>query len=97
MSDIQILFVRRQSGPEQLSVVTHLGNKAGQWTCRETIDWIESGAHRFFYLTTSGDRVNVIVMDGPDGKRLGTSVDGPWTGNLPPLPEFPPQHAVVVA
>ncbi len=77
-------------------MVTHLGNKAGLWTCEETIDWIESGAHGFFYLTASGDRVDVVVMDGPDRKRLGTSVDGPWTGSLPPLPDLP-RHAAAIA
>ena len=88
MSDIHITCINKQPRQDPYEGITHLGNSAGKWTRQQVINWIESGTDTFYTLV-SGNRGNIGVVDGPNGKYLRTHADGKWNDNLLSLPECP--------
>lgn len=88
MSDIHITCINKQPRQNAYEGITHLGNSAGKWTRQQVIDWIESRTHTFF-TRVAGNRGDIGVVDGQNGKYLRTHADGKWNDNLLSLSECP--------
>ena len=88
MSDIHITCINKQPRQNPYEGITHLGNSTGTWTRQQVIGWIEARSHTFYTLV-SGNRGDIGVVDGPNGKYLRTSADGRLNDNLLSLPECP--------
>jgi len=88
MADVQVTCINKQPRNNPYEGITHLGNSSGKWTRQQVIGWIESKANTFFTLV-DGNRGDIGVVDGPNGKYLRTYADGKWNDNLLSLPECP--------
>lgn len=88
MADVQVTCINKQPRNNPYEGITHLGNSTGKWTRQQVIEWIESKANTFFTLV-DGNRGNIGVVEGPNGKYLRTYADGKWNDNLLSLPECP--------
>nr|WP_284145333.1 DUF3892 domain-containing protein [Xanthobacter aminoxidans] len=88
MADVQVTCINKQPRNNTHEGITHLGNSKGKWTRQQVIDWIESKSNTFFTLV-NGNRGDIGVVDGPNGKYLRTYADGKWNDNLLSLPECP--------
>lgn len=88
MADIHVTCINKQPRQNPYEGITHLGNSTGKWTRQQVINWIESKTHTFYTLV-AGNRGNIGVVDGPNGKYLRTYADGKWNDNLLSLPECP--------
>jgi hypothetical protein len=68
--------------------ITHLGNPAAnwRWTREQVIASIETGTNTFYTLV-NGNRGDIGVVNGPNGKYVRTYADGQWNDNLLSLPE----------
>ena len=86
MADIHITCINKQPRQNPYEGITHLGRNGEKWTRQQVIDWIESSTHTFYTLV-SGNRGNIGVVEGPNGKYLRTYADGQWNDNLLSLPE----------
>lgn len=68
--------------------ITALCNPGNWWsprTKREAINDIEQGRHSY-YVVVNGQRVDIHVVDDPDGKYLRTDPDKTDDNNLDDLP-----------
>lgn len=88
MADVQVKCINKQPRNNPYEGITHLGNEHGKWTRQQVIGWIESGVDTFYTLV-QGNRGNIGVVDGPNGKYLRTYADDKWNDNLLSLPECP--------
>jgi hypothetical protein len=88
MSDIQVTCINKQPRDNPYEGIVYLGNSTGKWTRNQVINWIESKQHTFYTLV-AGNRGDIGVVDGPNGKYLRTYADGKWNDNLLSLPECP--------
>jgi hypothetical protein len=88
MADVQITCINKQPRQNPHEGITHLGNSTGKWTRQQVIDWIEGNTNTF-YTRVGGNRANVGVVNGPNGKYVRTYADGKWNDNLLALPECP--------
>jgi hypothetical protein len=86
MSDVQITCINKQPRDNPHEGITHLGNAKGKWTRQQVVDWIENKSNTFFTLV-QGNRGDIGVVNGPNGKYLRTYADGKWNDNLLSLPE----------
>jgi hypothetical protein len=67
-----------------------LGNPAAswKWTRQQVIESIEAKTNTFFTLV-GGNRADIGVVNGPNGKYVRTYADGKYNDNLLALPECP--------
>ncbi len=86
MADIQITCINKTPRNNPHEGITHLGNSSGKWTRQQVIAWIDAGANTF-YTSSGGNRSNIGVVDGPNGKYLRTHANGYYNDNLLALPE----------
>ena len=88
MADIQVTCINKQPRDNPYEGITHLGRSGEKWKRQQVIAWIKAKTHSFYTLV-SGNRGNIGVVDGPNGKYLRTYADGQWNDNLLSLPECP--------
>ena len=88
MTDVQITCINKMPRDNPYEGISHLGNSNGKWTRQQVIDWIEEKSNTFYTLV-NGNRGNIGVVNGPNGKYLRTYADGEWNDNLLSLPECP--------
>jgi Protein of unknown function (DUF3892) len=88
MSDIQLTCINKMLRDNPHEGITHVGNSGGKWATAQVIGWIESRTHTF-YTYVAGNRSDVRVVIGPNGKYLRTYADAKWNDNLLALPECP--------
>jgi hypothetical protein len=88
MSDVQVTCINKQPRNNPHEGITHLGGSTWKWTRAEVIQSIEAKTNTFF-TSVAGNRADVGVVDGPNGKYVRTKADGMWNDNLLSLPECP--------
>lgn len=86
MTDVIITCINKQNRSSQHEGITHLGNSTGKWTRQQVISWIENKEHTFYTLV-NGNRGDIGVVNGQNGKYLRTYADGKWNDNLLSLSE----------
>lgn len=86
MADVQVRCINKQPRNNPYEGITHLGGDGWKWTRAEVITSIEGGSNTFYTLVR-GNRGNIGVVDGANGKYLRTYADGEWNDNLLSLPE----------
>lgn len=90
MADVQVTCINKKTHQNPHEGITHLGTKDGRWTRQQVIEWIEAKTHTFHTLV-KGNRADIGVVDGVNGKYVRTYADGKWDDNLLALPECPVQ------
>lgn len=88
MADVEVTCINRQPHDNPHEGITHLGNANAKWTCQQFISWID-GKDYAFYIVVNGQRSDIGVVKGPNGKYLRTHVDGEWNDSLLLLSECP--------
>jgi hypothetical protein len=86
MADARVQCISKQPRENRHEGITHLGGNGWKWTRTQVIQSIETKANTFHTLV-NGNRSEVGVVNGPNGKYLRTYADGKWTDNLLALPE----------
>ncbi len=86
MADVQVTCINKQPRSDPHEGITHLGGPQWHWTRQQVIESIEAKTNTFFTLV-SGNRGNIGVVNGANGKYLRTYADGKWNDNLLSLPE----------
>ncbi len=89
MADVQVSCINKQPRNDPYEGITHLGGTAGggwKLTRQQVIESIEAKTNTFYTLV-SGNRGNIGVVNGPNGKYVRTYADGKWNDNLLSLPE----------
>ena len=86
MADVQVTCINKQPRDNTDEGITHLGGSGWRWTRKQVIDSIEAKTNTF-YTKVAGNRGNIGVVNGPNGKYLRTYADGKWNDNLLSLPE----------
>lgn len=89
MGDYQVTCIRRD-GADLDRRIDRLGGPGWNDTIDRVINWIESGAHRF-WTSVNGQSVWVVVAVHPQSRRkfLRTQADNYPHNNLLSLPECP--------
>ena len=86
MADVQETCINKRPRDNTHEGITHLGGSGWRWTRQQVIDSIEAKTNTF-YTYVAGNRGDIGVVDGPNGKYLRTYADGKWNDNLLSLPE----------
>lgn len=90
MADVLVTCINKKDRYSSYEGITHLGNpNAGggwKWTRADVIASIEAKTNTF-YTYVNGNRGDIGVVNGPNGKYLRTYADGKWNDNLLSLPE----------
>jgi hypothetical protein len=86
MADVQVTCINKQPRDNTHEGITHLGGSGWRWTRQQVIQSIEAKTNTF-YTKVGGNRANVGVVNGANGKYLRTYADGKWNDNLLALPE----------
>lgn len=86
MADVQVTCINKQPRDSTHEGITHLGGSGWHWTRKQVIDSIEAKTNTF-YTYVAGNRGNIGVVNGSNGKYLRTYADGKWNDNLLSLPE----------
>lgn len=86
MADVQVTCINKQPRDNTHEGITHLGGSGWRWTRQQVIESIEAKTNTF-YTKVAGNRGNIGVVNGPNGKYLRTYADGKWNDNLLSLPE----------
>lgn len=86
MADVQVTCINKQPRDNTHEGITHLGGSGWRWTRQQVIESIEAKTNTF-YTKVGGNRANVGVVNGANGKYLRTYADGKWNDNLLALPE----------
>lgn len=89
MADVQVSCINKQPRNDPYEGITHLGGTGGggwKWTRQEVISSIEAKTNTFYTLV-NGNRGDIGVVNGQNGKYLRTYADGKWNDNLLSLPE----------
>ena len=81
MADAQVTCINKQPRNDTYEGITHLGGNGWRWTRAQVISSIEDGSNTFFTLV-NGNRANIGVVDGPNGKYVRTYANGKWNDNL---------------
>ena len=86
MAKVQITCINKEPRNNAFEGITHLGNANGKWTTEKVIGWIEDRSHSFYTLV-QGDRGDIGVVNGANGKYVRTYSGGSWNDKLLTLPE----------
>jgi hypothetical protein len=86
MSDVQVTCITKQNRDSKHEGITHLGGTGWNWTRKQVIDSIEAKTNTFF-TKVDGNRAEVGVVNGENGKYVRTYADGKWNDNLLALKE----------
>ena len=86
MADVRVTCINKQPRNNTHEGITHLGGANWHWTRQDVINSIEAKTNTFFTLV-GGNRAEVGVVNGANGKYLRTYADGKWNDNLLALPE----------
>ncbi len=89
MADVKVSCINKQPRNSTHEGITHLGGTGGtgwKWTRQQVIDSIEAKSNTF-YTEVDGNRGDIGVVNGQNGKYLRTYADGKWNDNLLSLPE----------
>lgn len=86
MADVRVTCINKQPRNNTHEGITHLGGATWHWTRQDVINSIEAKTNTFFTLV-GGNRAEVGVVSGANGKYLRTYADGKWNDNLLALPE----------
>ena len=86
MTDVQVTCIHKRDRNSKYEGITHLGGGTWKWTRQEVINSIENKTNTFF-TRVDGNRSNIGVVNGQNGKYLRTYADGEWNDNLLALPE----------
>lgn len=81
MADVQVKCINKQPRDNPYEGIIYLGGDGWKWTRQDVIASIERGANTF-YTRVNGNRGNIGVVNGPNGKYLRTYADGKWNDNL---------------
>jgi hypothetical protein len=90
MADVLVACINKQPRDNPYDGITHLGNAKANWKWprADVIASIEAKTNTF-YTWVDGNRGDIGVVNGPNGKYLRTYADGEWNDNLLSLPECP--------
>ena len=88
MPDVQVTCINKQPRQDPHEGITHLGGTTWRWTRQEVITSIEAKTNTFYTLV-NGNRGDIGVVNGPNGKYVRTYADGKWNDNLLSLSECP--------
>lgn len=88
MADVLVKCINKQPRNNTHEGITHLGGDTWKWKRMDVIRSIENGTNTFF-TRVNGNRAEIGVIDGPNGKYVRTYADGVWNDNLLALPECP--------
>lgn len=86
MSDVQVTCINKQPRQNPYEGITHLGGRTWRWTREQVITSIDRSENTFYTLV-GGNRGNIGIVNGPNGKYLRTYRDGQWNDNLLSLTE----------
>ncbi|WP_126244411.1 DUF3892 domain-containing protein [Chitinophaga rhizosphaerae] len=86
MADLQITCINKTPRDNPYDGITHVGGHSWKLKREDAIAHIKDGTHSFYTLVR-GNRGEVGVVEGPNGKYLRTYADGKWNDNLLALPE----------
>ena len=88
MADVRVTCINKRDRNSSYEGITHLGNPTAgwKWTREDVIASIEAKTNTFFTLV-NGNRGDIGVVNGPNGKYVRTYADGKWNDNLLSLPE----------
>jgi hypothetical protein len=86
MADVRVRCINKVSRNNPHEGITHLGGDGWKWTRQQVVNSIEEKTNTFYTLV-GGNRGNIGVVQGPNGKYLRTFADGKWNDNLLALPE----------
>lgn len=81
MADVKVSCINKQPRDNPYEGITHLGGMGWKWTRQKVIESIEAKSNTF-YTEVAGNRGNIGVVSGPNGKYLRTYADGKWNDNL---------------
>ncbi|RCW80923.1 DUF3892 domain-containing protein [Phyllobacterium bourgognense] len=87
MSDVQVTGINKKDRFSSHEGITHLGAANWKWTRAAVIKSIEEKSNTFYTLV-NGNRGNIGVVSGQNGKYVRTYADGKWNDNLLSLPEL---------
>ncbi len=86
MADAHVTCITKKDRQSSYEGITHLGGLGWNWTRADVIASIEAKTNTF-YTYVDGNRGNIGVVNGPNGKYVRTYADGKWNDNLLSLPE----------
>ena len=86
MADVRVTCINKKDRTSQHEGITHLGGTGWKWTREQVIQSIE-GKTNTFYTFVDGNRGDIQVVNGPNGKYVRTYADGKPNDNLLSLPE----------
>lgn len=86
MADVQVRCINKRDRNSRHEGITHLGGESWKWTRDQVIQSIEAKTNTF-YTRVGGNRSDVGVVNGQNGKYLRTYADGQWNDNLLALME----------
>lgn len=86
MADVQVTCINKQPRNNTHEGITHLGGFGWRWTRSQVIQSIEAKTNTF-YTKVGGNRAEIGVVNGLNGKYVRTYADGKWNDNLLALPE----------
>lgn len=85
MTDVRVTCITKADRDSKHEGITHLGGPNWYWTRSQVIASIEAKTNTFHTLV-DGNRGDIGVVNGPNGKYLRTYADGRWNDNLLSLP-----------
>lgn len=85
MADVRVTCITKPNRDSNYEGITHLGGPDWYWTRAQVIASIEAKTNTFFTLV-NGNRGDIGVVQGANGKYLRTHADGRWNDNLLSLP-----------
>lgn len=86
MADVQVKCINKRDRTSQFEGITHLGGDSWKWTRSQVIKSIEDKTNTF-YTRVNGNRSDIAVVNGRNGKYVQTHADGKWNNNLLALME----------
>lgn len=88
MADVLVTCINKRDRSSTHEGITHLGNPGAgwKWTREQVIASIEAKTNTFF-TQVNGNRGDIGVVNGQNGKYVRTYADGKWNDNLLSLPE----------
>lgn len=89
MPAVEVTCITKQHRNSPYEGITHIGGPGGngwRWPVADVIRSIEAKSNTF-YVKVGTNRVEIGVVNGPNGKYLRTYANKAWTDNLLSLPE----------